>query len=434
MAIEYSPGTFKPWHGKWLGILNWRNGSDDKWHKKTKVLTCYHGPDSHRVGVIAEIALTQPTGRITKRMEEEARLALKEWRDELVGRPARVGDEDATVAQYVTHYLDTMEASKAIERSSLAAYRQLSKVIARMDIGALALDELRAEDAEAWIAQMVGDGRADSTVRKVFNLLNGSLKHAVRSKRLPHNPLEGVKTPKVTYKEPNSLTPSSRAKLVSYLDVAGETPVNVGISIALYTGMREGEICGLRWKDVDLERGVIHVRNVIAREDNRCYEKEPKTRHGMRDIPVPPELAATLKRRALEAKLECADLGVRFAGELYVVGTISGGTGAWMHPHALWRDWKALAKSLGLAGMRGKVPTFHDLRHTYATVAVHMPGTNLKGVQLNLGHSSIKTTMDIYASDDPEARRDVAAATASAMREAPRGADVLLFRPTGTEG
>lgn len=65
------------------------------------------------------------------------------------------------------------------------------------------------------------------------------------------------------------------------------------------------------------------------------------------------------------------------------------------------------------------MPTFHDLRHTYATVATHLPGTDLKGVQMNLGHASIKTTVDIYASDDSEARRAIADATAEAIRQSP---------------
>jgi integrase len=156
-----------------------------------------------------------------------------------------------------------------------------------------------------------------------------------------------------------------------------------------------------RWRDVDLKNRVIHVRNVIAHDGPKCYEKEPKTKNGRRDIPFNEDLAKTISARLETARLECEEAGVELAPDMYVIGSVDDGRGRYMHPHTLWQGWKANATSLGLKGVRGKTPSFHDLRHTYATVAAHLPGADLKGVQMNLGHASIKTTMDIYASDNP---------------------------------
>lgn len=199
----------------------------------------------------------------------------------------------------------------------------------------------------------------------------------------------------------------------------------MGIQIALYTGMREGEICGLRWMDVDLDQGIIHVRNVVARNGGKLYEKAPKTKSSKRDIPFGEDLTRVLGKRLADVKAECDVANVPFAKSLYVIGSLGDGTGKYMIPRKLWADWKAIANTLGLVGVTGSVPCFHDLRHTNATVATHIPGTDLKSVQMNLGHSSIKTTVDIYAGDDPEARRDIAQRTASALRAVPKGAEVV---------
>lgn len=82
----------------------------------------------------------------------------------------------------------------------------------------------------------------------------------------------------------------------------------------------------------------------------------------------------------------------------YVLGRVDG---AYMAPHSLWRDWKAIAKSLGLVGCEGKLPTFHDLWHTFATIS---SGIDVKGVSSILGHSNAAMTLNVYASADAEAQ------------------------------
>ena len=285
---------------------------------------------------------------------------------------------------------------------------------------------------------MIEDGRASSSVRKNFNVLHSAVKHVVSTKRLRYDPLAGVRTPRIVVKEPNYLDAGNRAKLISFLDISQATPVNVGIPIALYTGMREDEVCGLRWMDVDLDQRIIHVRNVVARNKGKLYEKEPKTKSGKRDIPFGEDLERALRNRLANVRAECDMAHVSFSQGMYVIGGLGDGSGKYMIPRKLWADWKALADSLGLVGVMGRVPCFHDLRHTNATVATHMPGTDLKSVQMNLGHSSIKSTVDVYAGDDPEARRDIAQRTASALRLVPEGAKVIQLgskrRRTGTVG
>lgn len=417
---EFSPGTVRVWHGKWQGMINYRESPDDKWKRKTKVLRTYHETDPDHIGRKVLKELPDPTGRVTKAATKLAELSLKEWRDELIGKSS-VNGPDATVGDYLTFYLNTIEKTKLVERSTMGPYRCIERFIKGRDIAYVPLQDLCQEDVEKFIADMVEDGYQPGTVRKYYNVLHGAIKHAVSARTLVYDPCMSVRLPKNPQKEPNSLDAENRAKLVTFLRGAEATATNTGIWIALFTGMREAEVCGLRWKDVDLEGNVIHVRNVIAHYLDNFYEKEPKTRAGRRDIPFDDTLAEVLRMRLYAVRAECEVAGVEPLDTMYVIGSLGDGTGAYMKPRRLWSDWKAIARSLGLKGMCGRCPSFHDLRHTYATVAVHLPGTDLKSVQMNLGHASVKTTLDIYASDDSEARRSIAQQTAAAIGAAHDG-------------
>lgn len=123
------------------------------------------------------------------------------------------------------------------------------------------------------------------------------------------------------------------------------------------------------------------------------------------------------------------DAGVGMTPDLFVLGRIDG---TYMNPHTLWREWKAIAKSLGLVGTEGKTPVFHDLRHTFATVAIKS-GADVKSVSSILGHANTAMTLNIYASEDPEAKRRTMERATQALAEEPKPAEILRLGKTGTD-
>lgn len=392
-------------NGKWRAQLKYKDESG-KWRSKSKVL--------------------KATGK------REAQKELDAWRAEMEEEASyetpgarKAGD----VSEFVTLYIDTLEHSKSVERSTIAPYRAMQKHIAA-GLRGIPYRKLDSDAAQAWVNSMAADGYAASTIRKALNLLKAAYKDAVNRHMLPYSPIEAVKTPKLKKEEPNALDPAQRAKLMAYLDIAGETPVNIAIRLALHTGMREQELCGLRWKDVDLKAGVLRVRNVIGRDGGRTYEKEPKTGGSRRDIPIPPEIAALLRSRRADMAEECMEAGVGLTADHHVLGRIDG---RYMAPHSLWREWKAIARSLGLVGTSGKTPTFHDLRHTYATAAI-ASGADVKSVSSILGHANAAMTLNIYASADEEAKRRTMERVSRALNDAPKPAEILQLGKTGTEG
>ena len=363
--------------------------------------------------------------------KKEARKKLDEWRAEMeeLAQAEQPGvKEPGDVGEFVAQYIDTLEHSGAVERSTLTPYRAMHKHInaALHDVPYKKLD---TDTAQAWVNGMVKDGYAPSTVKKALNLLKAAYSDAVRRQAIPYSPVEAVKAPKAAKKEPNSLGDDMRAKLLAYLEIAADTPVNLAIKIAINTGMREQEICGLRWKDVDLKAGVLHIRNVIGRDGGKTYEKMPKSGSSRRDVPVTPELAGLLQRRRIQMMEECMEAGVPLTNEHHVVGKVDG---EYMRPHYLWSEWKAIAKSLGLVGMEGKPPTFHDLRHTFATAAIKS-GADVKSVASILGHANAAMTLNVYANADAEAKRRAMERAAAEIAEAPKPAEILELGKTGTE-
>lgn len=392
--------------GGFRGQLKYKDAETGKWRKITKSLTA--------------------TGK------REAQRELDAWRAEMEAEATYdtpgIRQPDG-VGEFVTLYIDTLEHSKSVERSTLTPYRAMQKHIDAA-LGSIPYRKLDPDTAQAWVNQMAADGYAASTIRKALNLLKAAYKDAVNRRTMPYNPIQGVKTPKLKKAEPNAIDPAQTAKLRAYLEIAGDTPTNLAIKMALHTGMREGELCGLRWKDVDLNGSVLHIRNVIGRDGNKTYQKEPKTGGSRRDVPLPPEMVAALKKRRASMMEECMDAGVPMTPELFVLGRIDG---SYMAPHSLWREWKAIAKSLGLVGTEGKVPVFHDLRHTFATVAIKS-GADVKSVSSILGHSNAAMTLNIYASADAEAKRRTMERAMQAMAEEPKPAEILELGKTGTEG
>ena len=267
------------------------------------------------------------------------------------------------------------------------------------------LTQLSAAQVQAWEAKLLTDGLSATTVRKAHMLLKSALKYSVETEVLPKNPMAPVKAPKIDTPLPNALDDGARRLLVTFLDNAPRTPFNLGVLLALSTGMREGEICGLRWSDVSFRTNTLWVRRSIARDNGSYYVKQPKTRGSIRDIPLTSKAVEWLKDRkgAQEAELVVAGLSPteERMGALYVLGGVDG---SHMAPHTLSKGWKSIADSMGLVGTQGRRPTFHDLRHTFATYAIS-EGIDVKTVSSILGHSSAAMTLNIYASADPSSKR-----------------------------
>ena len=254
-------------------------------------------------------------------------------------------------------------------------------------------------DVQDAVAAMLASGRAPSTVKKRLVVMRKALDDAVERGIAPSNPFSGVERPKSRRKQPNYLPVEERERLKARIS-AQNGRIYVAAAIALYCGLREAEICALRRSDVDLEAKIGWVRRSVGRSGGSFYLKEPKNGH-MRDFPLPEPLISVLGR--------WIDVNCIQNGSFLLTGSDS-----FMNPVVLGRLWSSLCEVEGFQGVLGAPPTFHDLRHTYATVAI-ASGVDVKTVSSVLGHSSAAMTLDVYAVADPVAKRASAEALARAI-------------------
>lgn len=434
MEREYSSKCSTSKHlksGKWRNLARWRpaDGSGE-WHQISHHtdVACYPDKEDNRGKRQAEAE-----GRewLASLKADEARRAAQEAAEEQSRNDGRNLTSDSTVGQYFSYYLaERLPALKALEASTMAKYRRYAGYLSRdfdgFVLGCRALSGLTRADVTRWVK-----GLADNfnyvAVKESLRLLQQALDEARLDGFIAANPAEGVTAPvKKQARRVTWLDAGNRARLLADLDktLATSRPGStqfcnaLGVKIALLTGLREGEVCGLRWQDVELGAApAIHVRKAVARAEKAeggqgSYLKDPKSERSKRTIPyLAEDLAEDLARYKAFIVAEIQDKRIgRDVEELFVIGDAA--TGEFKQPVYLSRAFKRAARRMGLKTNEGKAPHFHDLRHTFATVAAHnrVPETELRDI---MGHSNISTTHDYYIGEDREAAR-------KAMREAVR--------------
>lgn len=337
-----------------------------------------------------------------------------------------------TVLEYLSAYVDGVAVTA--EPSTVNGYRYiLRRQVEPFEMAGAQIDDLGPEAVRAWLAEVAAKYSAAST-SKAFVLVRSAMRQAVNDGRLQRNPTDGMKAPKRKQPEPNAIPEAQRKRLAAALAQAAQTPDVVAMQMALYTGMREGEICGLRWRNVDLSAMTLDVREAIGKDNGRYYVKEPKTGGSRRTVCYPEPLAVALRARRAEVAAQCLEACIPFSPDMFVLGRIDTdertGDYRFYNPHVLWERWRVMADLLGLVGTQGKRPTFHDLRHTYATTAI-AAHVDVKTVSSSLGHANAAMTLNIYADADPDAKRRGAEAVAQAMAGGTPTATLMELR-TGT--
>lgn len=407
--VEYGEGSLRKWRGKWQGVLPYK---DESGKRKKKYKT------------FDDI----PCDESSNRGKPAATKALSEWRAELIENDAaeakRAKWSDLPVGEYCRRFIDTLVSTGAIELSSDKDYSAIVKSMYKTErpIGNIPIRDLTHHDVEDWETAMLKDGLSSVTVAKRHRIANRCLKHAEAVGDIDRNPMAHLSAPKVVSKPKNALDAYQRARLCSMLDEMEPTPIKSAIALALFTGLREAEVSSLRWKSVDFKGNVIYVHEAIGHKKGGTYEKNPKNTSSMRTIEMPGKLRAVLLERRECMMDECLSAGVPLSGELRVCGSIDG---KYMSPDIISRQWRALAHAHSLKGVTGKIVTFHDLRHTCATVAV-ASHVDVRTVADIMGHKDSNMTLRVYAVADPDARKRAAKTIDEAYSETL--SDVIEFR------
>ena len=291
-----------------------------------------------------------------------------------------------TLGEWLDKWLDEYMIF-TIRESTLDSYRAMVKNQVKPFIGGKQIASLTTADMQKFYNKIKKEGRvrehpihgktlADSMVRGVHMMLHEALDVAVRERLLVKNPTNGTTVPKCNYPEKQILGDS---QLETFLEaIKGEEYWDAFFYVEVMTGLRRGEICGLKWQDINFEENKLQVkRSVSVKKGGGVSIGETKTETGVRSILMPPSVADVLQNRKQTAITEWV-----FPNFMHPEQPIS--------PATAYRKLKIILKHAGLPLIR-----FHDLRHTFATHATH-GGVDPKTLAGILGHTNASFTLDTY--------------------------------------
>ena len=335
------------------------------------------------------------------RTRREAEAAFAAMRDEL-RKGTFVSETKTTVKEFlVDEWLPAIRVS--IRPSTLDNYSSAMRRYVIPRIGGPQLGRVSPAMLNALYADLLATGRHDGldglspkTVKEVHTILHKAMHDAVRWGRLGRNPADLADPPAARSPEMQVWSAEQLRKFLAF--VADDRLYAMWLMYAT-TGMRRGEVLGLRWGDVDHKHGRIAVVQSLLIVEHKMMFSEPKTNKGRRSVALDPTTAGVLRsHRAAQAKEQL------LAGEVWtnsglVFTTELGGA---IDPHRVTRNFGALSEAAGLPHIR-----LHDVRHSYASAAL-AAGVQAKVVSERLGHANIAITLDTYSHDLPAMHEDAA--------------------------
>lgn len=271
-------------------------------------------------------------------------------------------------------------------------YRSIVRLHLTPSLGALKIEQLRPANIEAALTQWINGTRHDKepgklsprSVKHIFDTLRAACRWGVRMEMLVRNPADHVSPPKAQQPEMKTIDAIGFGAL---LEAAADSELRIPIVVLLGTGLRRGELLGLKWSDVDLDSRKLSVRRSIELVNGERREKAPKTARSARRLALSSFVVDALReqRRRQDSRNEL--IGRDFNDSDYVFDRPDGSL--WKPDSFSWA-FADLVRRAGLPKIR-----LHDLRHSYATLSL-AAGNDLKTISTSLGHSTISITANIY--------------------------------------
>lgn len=324
-------------------------------------------------------------GKTQKEVKEKREAFLQD-----VNRGVSVDAKKQTTGAFLRDWLENSQ-KQSLRPRSYERYEEVIRLHITPVIGQHQLQKLSPQHVQALYAQKQEEGYSSTTILYIHNVLHKALKSAVRWGLIARNVCDLVDPPRREDFEGHSLTVEQARKL---LDVVRGHRLEALFVLALATGMRRGELMGLKWQDISFGKGELQIRRVLSRIPTKLsgkgYEEaEPKTRGSRRKVVIAPFALEALRQHQAQQAEARAKAGEVWQDHDYVFCT---SIGTHLNPtRDILDQLKKLLQKAGLPDIR-----FHDLRHSTASL-LFSEGIHPKIVQEILGHSNIRITLDTYS-------------------------------------
>lgn len=277
------------------------------------------------------------------------------------------------------------DKKRNVQQSTYKSYVILVNKHISPKLGHVILSELKPLTIQDFYNNLFNEkGLSGSSVQKIHTLVKDSLKKAVKWELLHKNPADAVDRPK---SERHEVEVWNVEEINRFLKFAESDPLYIAFHIAISTGMRQGEILGLRWQDIDFNKKILMVRQTLL-HDGKHLKSGTKSKAGLRTISLPADTVIKLKKhhkQVINEKL--------FAEDIYKDNdlVICTKLGTPINPSNLTRTFQRLIERSQV-----KLIRFHDLRHTHATILLSQ-NINPKIVSERLGHADVRITLNTYS-------------------------------------
>lgn len=336
------------------------------------------------------------SGKTQKEVAQKLKTVLHDLDTGLYTEPSKM-----TVGQWLDTWL-----SEYVEPSckplTLSTYESRIRIHLKPSLGNIKLTELTTTQVQAFLNNLTRqEGLSPKSVKNAHGILHKALAQAADLRYILFNPADPVKLPRVERKE---IKPLSEEEITAFMEeIKDGEPLARLFIVTLFTGMREGEVCGLSWDAVDFQNGTITVKQQLQKGKEKGSEHYIATTKNskVRVITAAPYVMGILKEQSAEQKKARLRLGEAWSNPWDLVFTWE--DGRFIPPHTAQNRFKRIVERIGRPDAR-----FHDLRHTYAVTALQ-EGDDVKTVQQNLGHATAAFTLDVYGHVSEKMKQESAA-------------------------